>query len=116
LGGFVNGDGAVLFNAGARTFTAVPLVVGAPPTGVAIGDLNGDGRLDAVVTWTAANIVAVYYQNPKKTGPADALLPPVTYTTASSPYGVAIVDVDGDGKNDLVVSARGASSLNIFFQ
>jgi hypothetical protein len=116
LGGFVNGDGAVLYNQGARTFAAVPLVVGAPPTGVAIGDLNGDGLPDAVVTWTAANQVAVYYQKPNKSGALDALAPPVTYTTASSPYGCVIVDVDGDGKNDLVVSARGASSLNVFFQ
>lgn len=116
LGGFVNGDGAALFQTGPRAFTPVSLVVGSPPTGVAIGDLNGDGLLDAVVTWTAVNQVAVYYQRPDKTGIMDALAAPVTYTTASSPYGCVIVDVDGDARNDLVVSARGASSLNIFFQ
>lgn len=126
LGGFVSANAAVLYQdpvvvgtaiLGARTFHLVPLLgVVAPTTQVAVGVLSSSGLPDVAMCWPSANLVAVYYQNPHATGFSDALLPPVTYTTAADPFGCAIVDVDGNGKNDLVVSARGANSLNIFFQ
>jgi hypothetical protein len=119
IGGFSTASGAILYQTSPRVFgTVVPIIVNAPPTDVISGDLDGDGLPDVVMCWPSLDQVAVFYQNSpaKQTSLLEAVQTPVVYDTAASPYGAAILDVDGDGKNDLVVSARGANSLNIFFQ
>jgi hypothetical protein len=117
IGSFITASVAVLFQTGPRSYSApIPLNATGEPGQIAIGDLNSDGLPDIAIPLGSANAVAVYYQNPKKTGFADALLPPVIYATGENSRGCAIMDVDGDGRNDLVVSATGANSLNVFFQ
>jgi hypothetical protein len=97
------------------------------PTGsralaVAVGDVTGDGRLDVVAiteVWSdPANDdrLVLFAQNADGT-----LAAPVKYPIASGfpgPTSVAIGDVDGDGRNDVVVGRRsGASdSIAVFHQ
>jgi hypothetical protein len=117
MSSFTSASAAVLFQTGPRSFTApIPLNAFGEPSQIAVGDLNGDGLPDIAIAFGSANAVGVYYQNPHATGFADALLPAVVYPTAENALGCAIMDVDGDGKNDLVVSATGANALNIFYQ
>jgi hypothetical protein len=117
LSSFTSASAAVLFQTGPRTYTApIPLNAFGEPGQIAVGDLNGDGLPDIAIAFGSANAVGVYYQNPHATGFADALLPAVIYPTNENALGCAIMDVDGDGKNDLVVSAAGANALNVFFQ
>lgn len=105
MGGFV-----------APTFVGVPLTVGGEPAQVAVGDLNSDGLADLAIPWGRDNLLAVYYRNPSPTGLSDTFFGPALFPTANSPIGCAILDVDGDGRNDVVVSARGANALNVFLQ
>jgi hypothetical protein len=75
---------------------------------VAMGDLNGDGKLDLAVANQGLpglpGSVSVLLQDPANPG---AFLQPVLYPGAYGPAWVAIGDVDGDGLADLVMADGG---------
>lgn len=68
--------------------------------GVAIGDLNGDGRQDLVATLSLAAAVTVMQQDA-----AGQLLPGVNMPAAYNAHRVHLVDIDGDGRLDVLSSA-----------
>jgi fibronectin type 3 domain-containing protein len=91
-------------------YQAIP--VGSWPEAVAIGDANADGRNDVVMTTS-------YYFDPGADyrlwvflqAPDGTLSPPVSYATVatygSRPDSVAIGDITGDGRADVVVGIDG---------
>jgi uncharacterized protein (TIGR03437 family) len=122
----VNGDGKtdlaipvgsaiyVLLGKGDGTFQApVPYSVGTNEFGAysaAFGDFNGDGKVDLVVT------------NYGSTGSANVLLgkgdgtfqPPATYATgATATYSVAVADLNGDGRADIVTANYESNNVSI---
>ena|SRR5271157_189108 len=71
------------------------------PNSVAVADLNGDGKLDLVVSNFISGSVGVLLGN------GDGTFQPVTtYGTGGgwTPLSVAVGDLNGDGKPDLVVA------------
>ncbi len=67
---------------------------------VAIGDVDGDGKNDIVTGLVVnGNTVSLYTNNGKSFNQWSSS----NVTTADRPLSVAIGDVDGDGKNDIVV-------------
>jgi len=101
-----------------QSYLAFP--TGSRPEAVAIGDVNGDGRNDVVMTtsfyFDAANDykVFVFLQNADGT-----LAPPIKYPTGSSYVCMAqtasIGDVDHDGRNDVVIGNSGCG-IEVFLQ
>jgi len=75
--------------------------VGPDPTSLAAGDFNRDGFVDAVVT---TNPNYPYPPNASLLfGRADGTFaPPVTVESSTGMSAVAVADVDGDGRDDLV--------------
>lgn len=69
------------------------------PNGIAIGDLDGDGRLDLVTALRGASLVAVFPGLP-----GGRLGTPATFSTGSLPFSVALGDLNGDGRLDLAVA------------
>jgi hypothetical protein len=85
----------------------------AGPVSLASGDLNGDGKPDlvAAVNWDGGyGAMAVLLNNG-----SGGFSPAVNYqTTAAGSVSVAVADLNGDGKLDVVV-AQSEFYLNIFF-
>lgn len=77
--------------------------VGSTPIGVAVGDLNGDGRPDLVTAQVNANVVSV--QLAIGAGGYEA---PVTYPTAGRPWSADLGDLNRDGRLDVVVACESA--------
>jgi hypothetical protein len=70
------------------------------PRAIAVGDVNGDGRLDVVVANADSNTVCVLAGN--AVGSLDAA---VAYSCGGTyPLSIAIGDVTGDGRPDVVVA------------
>ncbi|MGD1079767.1 MAG: VCBS repeat-containing protein [Candidatus Sulfotelmatobacter sp.] len=82
--------------------------VGNDPVALAAGDLNGDGKPDLVSVNTILNAdgtgsssVSVLLQDPSHAG---QFLSATQYPTGFAPVGVAIGDLNGDGRPDLAVA------------
>lgn len=94
-------------SAQAYAFGAGSFAVPESPTAIAVGDFNGDGRLDLAVT--SGNPLGYPTVSILLGKPNGSFAPAVNYTVgpyASAATGVAVGDFNGDGKLDLVVLAN----------
>lgn len=113
-GGAFPGYASVVRQTGAGTYaTAARYGLGADPVAVAVGDLNGDGKLDLAVANASSGTVTVLLQNPAAPG---TFTPAATLSTGTgAPLDLAIGDLNQDGHNDLAVAVSGSGVL-VFFQ
>ena len=93
------------------------------PTGVAIGDLNGDGLDDLAIsvpssanpTGTGGSVVILINRGgdwqgfPSAGGPGSIQL-----ATGREPRGVVIADLDNDGRKDLAVANASSDTVSLF--
>src|SRR5262249_44968621 len=79
------------------------------PVSVAIGDFNGDGRLDLAVTNRDADTVSISLFREE----IGALGPPTAIAVGSQPSSVAIGDFNEDGILDLAVANFNSNSVSI---
>jgi hypothetical protein len=97
---------------GFATASVYPSGTGSRPYGIALGDVNGDGRLDIVTGNAGTNTVGVLL------GVAGGGF--ATASTAysvgagSTPQGVALGDVNSDGRLDIVSANYGSSTIGVF--
>jgi len=100
---------SILLGNGDGTFQAqVGYVAGNFAYHVALGDFNGDGRLDLAVANTNDNTVSILLGNGDGT-----FQPQVIYATGSSPSSVAVGDFNGDGKLDLAITNSSSNTVSL---
>ena len=79
------------------------------PSSVAVGDFNGDGKLDLAVANEFSYTVTILLGN------GDGTFTPTADSPATGvyPYSVAVGDFNGDGKLDLAVANEGSDTVTI---
>ena len=106
------GSVSVLLGNGDGTFqTALDYGVGSNPNSVAVGDFNGDGKLDLVVANTTSNSVSTLLGNGDGT-----FQTAVDFGVGSIPYWAAVGDFNGDGRLDMAVANAASSTVSVLLQ
>ena len=123
--GDLNGDGkpdivtansgsnvSILLGDGLGGFSAstAGLGGGGASASVALGDLNGDGKLDIVTANGGTDNVSVLLGNGLGGFSASTIR---TGGFGSDPFSVALGDVDGDGKLDIVTANAGSDTIAV---
>jgi len=105
-----NGDGTFQPQARFPVGDHPPFRVANHPSSVAIGDVNGDGKPDLVTANEYSNEVSVLLGNGDGT-----FQPPAHFAVAAGgrPLSVAIGDVNGDGKPDLVTANSYTGDMSV---
>jgi len=117
-----NGDGhsiSVLLNT-TLAGTGLPAFVtqqvfaaGLSPAAVTAADINGDGRPDAIVADAASNTVSVLLGSAAPGSSTASFANPVFLATGAGPLDVVAVDVDADGRPDLVSADSGDDTVSV---
>ena len=89
------------------------------PTGVAIGDIDGDGKPDLAVSTTDYGILnfsntysILAFKNVGSPG-ATSLAPAVSYPAGYSLWSIALSDMNGDGKPDMIAADPAGETFNV---
>lgn len=92
--------------------TKVDIATLTGPYPIAIGDLDGDGKADLVITNFINHLLSIYRNT--SNGGVVSFAPKINYATGTSPIDISIGDLDGDGKPELIVANYGNASISIY--
>lgn len=100
--------GATASFADFREFTA-----GVRPSFVTIGDLNGDGKGDLAVANLNSNNVSVLLNDTLAGAQVPAFADKQDFATGANPVSLALDDLNGDGKIDLIAANTNSNNVSV---
>ena len=103
-----DGNPLVQANSPAAFGNQATFATGTDPYGMAVADVNGDGKRDLVVANYASNSVGVMLSAGDGTFGSQA-----TYAAGGNPVFVAVVDINRDGKLDVIVANFGTNNVGV---
>ena len=87
---------------------------GPNPLAVAFGDFDGDGRPDlAVADLTSPNKISILLNSTAPGSTTASFTAKTDFVAGTNPIGIAIGDVNGDGKPDLAVANEGSNNVSV---
>jgi large repetitive protein len=102
------GDGHFVSGASYSIDASRPGYASPTATGLALADVNGDGKLDLLVANSNIDTVSVWW------GTGDGQFSgEIDYPTGATPFGLALGDLDNDGQPDLVTVNLNAKSVSV---
>lgn len=85
--------------------------IGSSVVNIKIGDLDGDGKQDIAVTQLLASSLSIFLN--QSTASSIAFANPKSFVTSDRPWGLALGDLDGDGKADIVAASLTQKAITI---
>ncbi len=82
-------------------------------SGISVGDFNGDGKQDFAAVNNGSDNVSVFLNTTTTGASTPSFSLKTDFNTAVSPYAVAVGDINGDGKPDLVTASQ-VSIVSVF--
>jgi trimeric autotransporter adhesin len=93
----------------------VDFALGGWGNGMTLGDVDGDGKPDvAAVTQGSSKLSLFRNLSTPGSFSSSSLAARLNFTSGSNPYGVAIGDLDGDGRPDIVFANNGSATVSIY--
>jgi len=101
--------------AGVTSFTKDSFSLGSTvtPVNMAAGDLDGDNKPDVVVVHYSSDIITLFRNTTTTAGGTIKFAAKTNLTLANATYAVALIDMDGDGKKDLVTTSPQAGYVSV---
>jgi hypothetical protein len=97
---------------GSLSFASPQGITTSPQTaGIAVADVNGDGKPDFITTSYTLNVVSVLLNTTMPGAATVTVSDRFDFDTLPKPVGVRLVAVDGDTQPDLLVSCYGSGAI-----
>ncbi len=82
-------------------------------TDVTVGDINGDGKPDLVFTNINSKTVSVLMNTTPTGATVSSFGPQQKFAVGNGPSSVAVADINGDGKPDLIVANQNTNTVSV---